>query len=79
MDVRAQLGRRVQRLRRAAGLSQEELADRADLHRTYLSGVERGLRNPTITVLHRLAQAVGVSLSELVDLDQDGRSKRSNS
>lgn len=69
MDVRAQLGRRVQRLRRAAGLSQEELADRADLHRTYLSGVERGLRNPTLTVLHRLAQAVGVSLSELVDLD----------
>lgn len=48
------------------GWSQEELADRSGLHRTYVSGVERGVRNPTITVLDRLASALEVELSRLV-------------
>lgn len=54
MDVRERVGLNVQKLRRAKGLSQEELADRAKIHQTYLSGVERGIRNPTVVVLHRL-------------------------
>lgn len=69
MDVRRKLGARVQRLRQAQGLSQEELADRADLHRTYISGVERGVRNPTVTVLEKLALGLQTSLPELVSFD----------
>jgi hypothetical protein len=48
MDVRERVGLNPQGLRREKGLSQEELADLADIHQTYLSGVERGKRNPTI-------------------------------
>jgi transcriptional regulator with XRE-family HTH domain len=67
MDVRRRLGLNVQRLRRAKGWSQEELADRASLHRTYVSGVERGIRNPTLTVIERLAVTLGASLDTLVE------------
>lgn len=66
MDIRGRLGANVKRLREAKGLSQEELAHQADMHRTYLSGIERGRRNPTVTVLERLAKPLGVSAGELV-------------
>ena len=66
MDVRERVGLNLQRLRREKGLSQEELADRADIHQTYLSGVERGKRNPTITVLQRIAAALGTDIEDLV-------------
>lgn len=69
MDVRKKLGSKVQRLRHEQGLSQEELADRAGLHRTYVSGVERGVRNPTLTVIERLARALGVTVAVLVAFD----------
>jgi transcriptional regulator with XRE-family HTH domain len=63
--VRRRLGLNVQDLRRARGWSQEELADRAGLHRTYVSGVERGVRNPTITIVEKLALALGTTIGEL--------------
>lgn len=66
MDVRARVGRNMKRLREARGWSQEELADQAGIHRTYVSGVERGVRNPTVTVLEKLAIALGATLPELV-------------
>ncbi len=66
MDVRVRVGLNVQRLRRDKGLSQEELAGRADVHQTYLSGVERGVRNASIMVLARIAKALGVDVEELV-------------
>jgi transcriptional regulator with XRE-family HTH domain len=66
MDVRARVALNLQRLRREKGLSQEELADRAQIHQTYLSGVERGRRNPTITVLQRIAEALHADISDLV-------------
>ncbi len=66
MDVRARVGLNLQRLRREKGLSQEELADRAQIHQTYLSGVERGIRNPTITVLQRIAEALHADITDLV-------------
>ena len=69
MDVRKKLGLRIQRLRHDQGLSQEELAHRADLHRTYVSGVERGVRNPTLTVIERIAAGLGVTLAALVSFD----------
>ena len=47
-------------------LSQEELAERADFHRTYITGIERGARNITLKALYRLARALGVSPADLV-------------
>jgi transcriptional regulator with XRE-family HTH domain len=58
-------GKNVRRLRGASGFTQERLADRADLDPTYISGIERGVRNPTLMILIRLAKALGVPLSEL--------------
>jgi transcriptional regulator with XRE-family HTH domain len=66
MDVRERVGLNLQKLRRERGLSQEELADRANIHQTYLSCVERGNRNPTVTVLQRIAEALGADIEDLV-------------
>ena len=66
MDIRERVGLNLQRLRREAGLSQEELADRSRVHQTYLSGVERGVRNPTVSVLQRIAQALGLDVEDVV-------------
>lgn len=70
MDVCQKLGLRVQQLRQAKDWSQDEFAHRANLHRTYVSGVERGIRNPTITVLEKLAAGLEITLSELVALEE---------
>lgn len=66
MDIRKKFGKRLRALREERSWSQEEFADRAGLHRTYVSAVERGVRNPTLSVLERLAKALGVSMAELV-------------
>lgn len=66
MDVRARIGLNVQRLRRAKDLSQEELSARANVHQTYLSGVERGVRNPSVMVLERIAKALSADVEDLV-------------
>jgi len=58
-------GQRIRKLRRERGWSQEELAARCKLHRTYLGSVERGERNISVISLRRLARALRVSLSEL--------------
>ncbi len=55
-----ELAAAIRRRRITLGLSQEELADRAGLHRTYISMVERGVRNITVVVLDRIARALGV-------------------
>jgi transcriptional regulator with XRE-family HTH domain len=61
------LGNTVRRLREAKGWSQEEMAEKAGLHRTYISGIERGIRNPTLTILFKLANALGVEPGTLVN------------
>jgi transcriptional regulator with XRE-family HTH domain len=66
MDVRARIGLNVQRLRRSKDLSQEELSARANVHQTYLSGVERGVRNPSVMVLERIAKALSADIEDLV-------------
>jgi transcriptional regulator with XRE-family HTH domain len=58
-------GKRVRALRVEAGLSQEKLAEKAGMHPTYLSDIERGQRNPTLEVISRLAKALGVRIREL--------------
>jgi transcriptional regulator with XRE-family HTH domain len=59
-------GRCVRCQRDAKGLSQEQLAEKADLDRTYISDIERGARNPGIKNVVRLARALGISTAELV-------------
>ena len=56
----------VRERRTKQGISQEDLAHEADLHRTYVGLIERGLRNPTIEVGHALALALGTTLSDLI-------------
>ena len=66
MDIRTRLGRNVRRLREAKGWSQEEYADRAGIHRTYVSDIERGRRNPTISVVEKLAGPLEVRAGDLL-------------
>lgn len=65
MDALKRLALNVQRLRREKGLSQEDLSARADIHQTYLSGVETAKRNPSVKVLDRLAKGLGVDIQVL--------------
>jgi len=66
VDVKKRLGTNLRRLREAKGLSQETFAFEAGIHRTYVSDIERGARNPTIVVVEKLATALGVTASELL-------------
>ncbi len=66
MDIRQQVGRNLKGLRKERGWSQEELAFESGLHRTYISGIERGARNPTVLVLARIAETLNVTMTELV-------------
>jgi transcriptional regulator with XRE-family HTH domain len=59
------LGRRIRQLRNNKGWSQEYLADEAGMHRTYLWGIEQGVRNPSIRHLAQIADALGVSVASL--------------
>lgn len=63
---RAAFGARVRELRLERGWSQEGFAHTANLDRTYVSGIERGTRNPTLDIIYRLAQALDVPADELL-------------
>ena len=67
MDLVQLLGENVRRLRTEQGLSQEELAFRAGMKRSYLSDLERGVRNPSVRALGRLANALSVVPRMLLD------------
>jgi len=60
-----QFGARIKKLRHEQHISQEELAERCDLHRTYLGGIERGERNPSLQNIEKIASAFDITLSEL--------------
>ena len=66
MDGRERVGRNVRRHRLEKGVSQEELAHHCDLDRSYVSGIERGIRNPTVVVLERIAKVLGVETMVLL-------------
>ncbi len=66
MKIRDAFAINLRRARRAANLSQEELAHRAEIDRTYISALERGVYSATIDVVDRLATALGIEASELL-------------
>lgn len=65
MDITGFVGPAIRNLREQASISQEELAGRAELDRTYVSGIERGRRNPSVKSLQRIADALDVGLEVL--------------
>lgn len=67
VDIRDRLARNVRKLRQAKGWSQEDLAAESGLHRTYVSGIERAVRNPTVLIIELLAKTFGVKPSSLLD------------
>lgn len=71
--VCAQFGSRLREIRKQKGFSQEGFAEHAAVHRTYLGGLERGERNPTLTVIAKLARALDVSLPTLMTGSEKGK------
>jgi transcriptional regulator with XRE-family HTH domain len=66
MDMRKLVGRNVRRLRLAAGMTQEQYAERSGFSQQYISDLERGRRNPTVVSLLELAAPLGASPAELI-------------
>lgn len=79
MDVRVRVGRALRWHRLAKELSQEEFADLCGLDRTYVSGIERGLRNPTVIVLERMAAVLGIPSTAFLEVEADNNSKLTQS
>lgn len=66
------VGKRIKQLRAKLKISQEELAFRSNVHRTYIASLERGKRNVSIITLKKIVDALEVSLSEFFDFTGDG-------
>jgi transcriptional regulator with XRE-family HTH domain len=64
--TRIAFGRAVRKRRESLPTTQEALAEKADLHRTYIADIERGVRNPSLESIRRIAYALGVSMSDLL-------------
>jgi transcriptional regulator with XRE-family HTH domain len=80
-NISKQFGVTVRRLRTAAGISQEKLAETAGLHPTYIGMIERGVRNPTLDVAGCIAKALKISLPRLIEQAQNrsiGKGKRTS-
>ena len=67
MNIKQKLGLKIKELRKLKGLSQEKLANLADIDRTYLPTIEKGERNVSIEVVERLAKALNVTIKDLFD------------
>jgi len=67
VDIRNRLAVNLRRIRLEKGWSQEEFAHEADIHRTYISDLERAARNPSIEIIERLAVTLHVTAGQLVD------------
>ena len=67
--INVQFGKRVAEIRRLQGISQEELAFRCDVHRTYIGSIERGEKSPTLNTIEKFAKGLGVEIIELFRYD----------
>ena len=79
MDMRKLVGRNFARFRRAKGFTQESFAETSGFTQQYISGLERGRRNPTVVTLFELASALGISHADLVAPDDVARAERARS
>lgn len=70
MDIRKRIGWNLRRLRKERNVTQEDFATDSGFDRGYISGVERGVRNPSALVLDRIAKALEVDVAELFDLEK---------
>lgn len=66
MDIKKKFGQHLRELRQQEKLTQEELADRAGMHFTYIGQIERGLRNPSLVNLYKLSKALKVDAGQLL-------------
>jgi transcriptional regulator with XRE-family HTH domain len=71
MNIQQELGAHVRHFREKKGWSQDKLSEISGLHRTYISGIERGVRNPTIEIVHKIAVALNVTAGQLFDGSHD--------
>lgn len=67
MDIKKKFGIKIRELRKAKGLSQEKLANLAEIDRTYLPSIEKGERNVSIEIVEKLANALNVKIKDLFD------------
>lgn len=65
LDIRIRFGRAIRRIREEQRINQEEAADRCGLHRTYYSGIERGIRNVSIVNIEKIGRGLKTGLPEL--------------
>lgn len=76
MDAGRIVSRNIRRIRVERGLSQEGLAAEADIDRTYVSQLERELKNPTVALLEKVAKALGCDIRDFFDAGPVGRPSR---
>lgn len=69
-EILIRFGERVRQLRKEKGYSQEELSDRADLHRTYIGMIERAEKNLTLTNIEKIAKALGIDIHDIFQRDK---------
>ena len=67
LDIRIRFGRAIRRIREEQGINQEEAADRCGLHRTYYSGIERGVRNVSLVNIEKVGKGLRTSLPRLFE------------
>ncbi|MQL49517.1 MULTISPECIES: cell morphology transcriptional regulator XreR1 [Photorhabdus] len=72
--IKSLFGQRVRHIRLISGMSQEAFADKCGLDRTYISGIERGVRNPTLEVINVIANGLQIELKDLFDLSMEKKS-----
>jgi transcriptional regulator with XRE-family HTH domain len=76
MDMRRLVGRNVLRIRKSKGITQERLAEISGFSQQYISGLEKGQRNPTVVTVYELSVALGVNFIELLKPDAQAKRER---
>lgn len=75
-SIKKMLGNRIRELRLGMGLSQEAFADKCGIDRTYISGIERGVRNPTLVVIYVISEALEMDLDCLFTFEKDPKVRK---